>query len=226
MNELKSRGISDILIAVVDGLKGFPEAINAVFPLTVIQTCIVHLIRHSLEFVSWKDRKLVVLALKAIYRAKNAEAGLKALAEFETSFWGQRYPAIAQSWQRNLEHVLPFYAYPESVRSGVEASLTSQYTSEHFQNCRSRRHLLDEPLRQRLGQRRDGELLLVTEDRAYSAQNLSDADDARADVFDYIELKWPVLTTTFRHLNQMLAARNKSCWKSESKGRRIQPLVC
>ena len=116
MNELKNRGISDILIAVVDGLKGFPEAINAVFPLTVIQTCIVHLIRHSLEFVSWKDRKLVVPALKAIYRAKNAEAGLKALAEFETSFWGQRYPAIVQSWQRNWEHVVPFFAYPESVR--------------------------------------------------------------------------------------------------------------
>jgi len=116
MNELKNRGIGDILIAVVDGLKGFPEAINAVFPLTVIQTCIVHLIRHSLEFVSWKDRKLVVPALKAIYRAKNAEAGLKALAEFETSFWGQRYPAIAQSWQRNWEHVVPFFAYPESVR--------------------------------------------------------------------------------------------------------------
>ena len=116
MNELKNRGISDILIAVVDGLKGFPEAINAVFPLTVIQTCIVHLIRHSLEFVSWKDRKLVVPALKTIYRAKNAEAGLKALAEFETSFWGQRYPAIAQSWQRNWEHVVPFFAYPESVR--------------------------------------------------------------------------------------------------------------
>jgi len=76
----------------------------------------VHLIRHSLEFVSWKDRKLVVPALKAIYRAKNAEAGLKALAEFETSFWGQRYPAIAQSWQRNWEHVVPFFAYPESVR--------------------------------------------------------------------------------------------------------------
>ena len=116
MNELKSRGIGDILIAVVDGLKGFPEAINAVFPLTVIQTCIVHLIRHSLEFVSWKDRKLVVPALKAIYRAKTAESGLKALAEFEASFWGQRYPAIAQSWQRNWEHVVPFFAYPESVR--------------------------------------------------------------------------------------------------------------
>jgi hypothetical protein len=72
-----------------------------VLPLTVIQTSVVHLIRHS---------------LKAIYRAKNAEAGLKALVEFETSFWGQRYPAIAQSWQRNREHVVPFLAYPESMR--------------------------------------------------------------------------------------------------------------
>ncbi|MER8760633.1 IS256 family transposase, partial [Mesorhizobium sp. M0976] len=74
MNELKSRGVADVLIAVVDGLKGFPEAINAVFPQTVVQTCIVHLIRHSLEFVSWKDRKSVVPALRAIYRAKDAEA--------------------------------------------------------------------------------------------------------------------------------------------------------
>lgn len=71
MNELKSRGVADVLIAVVDGLKGFPEAINAVFPQTVVQTCIVHLIRHSLEFVSWKDRKSVVPALRAIYRAKS-----------------------------------------------------------------------------------------------------------------------------------------------------------
>src|SRR6201989_2401780 len=96
MSELKTRGIGDILIAVVDGLKGFPEAINAVFPQTVIQTCIVHLIRHSLDFVSWKDRKLVIPALKAIYRAKDAEAGLKALAEVETSFWVEIYPGIAQ----------------------------------------------------------------------------------------------------------------------------------
>ena len=72
--------------------------------------------------MSWKDRKLVVPALKAIYRAKNAKAGLKALAEFETSFWGQRYPAIAQSWQRNWEHVVPFFAYPESVRRIIYTS--------------------------------------------------------------------------------------------------------
>ncbi len=116
MNELKTRGVGDILIAVVDGLKGFPEAITAVFPDTVVQTCIVHLIRHSLTFVSWKDRKLVMPALRAIYRAKDAETGLKALEAFEASPWGQRYPAIAQSWRRNWQHVVPFFAFPEAVR--------------------------------------------------------------------------------------------------------------
>jgi putative transposase len=116
MNELKNRGVGDILIAIVDGLKGFPEAISAVFPQTVVQTCIVHLIRHSLEFVSWKDRKRVVPALRAIYRAKDAETGRKALDDFDAGLWGQRYPAIAQSWRRNWEHVVPFFAFPESVR--------------------------------------------------------------------------------------------------------------
>lgn len=116
MNELNNRGLGDILIAVVDGLKGFPEAITAIFPETVVQTCIVHLIRHSLEFVSWKDRKAVVPALRAIYRAKDAEAGMKALEAFEAGHWGQRYPAIALSWRRSWEHVMPFFAFPESVR--------------------------------------------------------------------------------------------------------------
>ena len=116
MNELKNRGIGDILIAVVDGLKGFPEAITAVFPQTVVQTCIVHLIRHSLDFVSWKDRKPAVAALRAIYRARDAEAGLKALEDFDAGPWGQRYPAIAQSWRRNWAQIVPFFAFPESVR--------------------------------------------------------------------------------------------------------------
>jgi putative transposase len=116
MNELKNRGVADVLIAVVDGLKGFPEAISAVFPQTIVQTCIVHLIRHSLAFVSWKDRKLVMPALRAIYRAKDAEAGNNALNEFDAGAWGQRYPAIAQSWRRNWQHVVPFFAFPESVR--------------------------------------------------------------------------------------------------------------
>ena len=116
MNELKNRGIGDILIAVVDGLKGFPEAITAVFPQTVVQTCIVHLIRHSLDFVPWKDRKPAVAALRAIYRARDAEAGLKALEDFDAGPWGQRYPAIAQSWRRNWSQIVPFFAFPESVR--------------------------------------------------------------------------------------------------------------
>jgi len=116
MNELKNRGIGDILIAVVDGLKGFPEAITAVFPQTVVQTCIVHLIRHSLDFVSWKDRKPAVAALRAIYRAQDAEAGLKALDDFDAGPWGRRYPAIAQSWRRNWSQIVPFFAFPESVR--------------------------------------------------------------------------------------------------------------
>lgn len=116
MNELKNRGIADVLVAVVDGLKGFPEAITAVFPQAIVQTCIVHLIRHSLDFVSWKDRKPVVPALKAIYRARDAEAGKQALDDFDAGPWGQRYPAIAQSWRRNWQHVVPFFAFPESVR--------------------------------------------------------------------------------------------------------------
>jgi putative transposase len=116
MNELKTRGVADILVAVVDGLKGFPDAITAVFPQTVVQTCIVHLIRNSLDFVSWKDRKLMVPALKAIYRATDAEAGRAALDDFEAGPWGMRYPAIVQSWRRNWHHVVPFFAFPESVR--------------------------------------------------------------------------------------------------------------
>ena len=116
MNELKNRGVSDVLIAVIDGLKGFPEAINAVFPQTIVQTCIVHLIRHSMDFASWKDRKILAGALKTIYRAKDADAARAALEAFDASSWGRKYPAIAQSWRRNWERVIPFFAFPEAVR--------------------------------------------------------------------------------------------------------------
>lgn len=116
MTELKNRGVSDILIAVVDGLKGFPEAISSIFPLTLVQTCIVHLIRYSMQFASWKERKALVAALKPIYRAEHATAALARLEEFESSTWGQRYPAIAQSWRRNWEQVIPFFAFSPEVR--------------------------------------------------------------------------------------------------------------
>src|ERR1700738_2489305 len=115
MNELKTRGVSDVLIAVVDGLKGFPEAIGVVFPLTTVQTCIIHLIRNSLAFVSWKDRKLIMPDLKAIYRAPTAEAALTELDAFEAK-WDKRYPAIGQAWRRAWEHVIPFFAFPPAIR--------------------------------------------------------------------------------------------------------------
>jgi len=116
MNELKSRGVEDILIAVIDGLKGFPEAIVAVFADATVQTCIVHLLRHSLDFVSYKDRKAVAAALKDVYRALDAVAGEKALAAFEAGPWGRKYPAIGESWRRAWSEVVPFYAFHPDVR--------------------------------------------------------------------------------------------------------------
>jgi len=116
MNELKNRGVDDIMLAVVDGLKGFPDAITAVFPDATVQTCIVHLLRNSMDFVSWKDRKPLATALKAIYKAVDAKAAEDALTAFEAREWGQRYPAISQSWRRAWAEVIPFFAFPEEVR--------------------------------------------------------------------------------------------------------------
>jgi putative transposase len=115
MNELKNRGVDDLLIAVVDGLKGFPDAITAVFPEATVQTCIVHLLRNSLDFVSYKDRKAVAAALKDIYRAMDAAAEA-ALGAFETSEWGLKYPAIGMAWRRVWNEVIPFFAFPKDVR--------------------------------------------------------------------------------------------------------------
>jgi putative transposase len=104
------------LIAVVDGLKGFPEAISAVFPRTQVQACVVHLIRNSLDFVSYKDRKAVAAAPKEVYRARTAEAGQAALDAFDEGSWGRKYPVIAQSWRRHWTEVIPFYSFPADVR--------------------------------------------------------------------------------------------------------------
>jgi putative transposase len=119
MTEIKSRGVNDILIAIVDGLKGFPEAINAVFAETQIQTCIVHLIRNSLDFCSWKDRKPVAQELKTIYRAEDAQAAAAALQEFEDGPWGKKFAAITAMWRRHWAHVIPFFAYPPEVRKMI-----------------------------------------------------------------------------------------------------------
>jgi putative transposase len=116
MNELKNRGVEDVLIAVVDGLKGFPDAITAVFPDATVQTCIIHLLRQSLALVAYKDRKAVAAALKEVYRAVDATAGEAALAAFEEGPWGRKYPAIGPSWRRAWGEVVPFYAFPAEVR--------------------------------------------------------------------------------------------------------------
>jgi putative transposase len=115
LTELRNRGVKDIFIACVDGLKGFPQAIESVFPQAQVQLCIVHLVRASLNYVSWKDRKLVARDLKTMYRAATVEEAERELAEFATR-WNGRYPTIAALWQRNWERVIPFFAFPAEIR--------------------------------------------------------------------------------------------------------------
>jgi len=115
-NDLKTRGVADILIAVTDGLKGMPEALGAVYPATTLQTCIVHLIRNSLDFASWKDRKLLAAAIKPIYTATSAEAAQAELDAFEQGPWGQKFPTVVAAWRRAWDRVIPFFAFPPAVR--------------------------------------------------------------------------------------------------------------
>lgn len=116
MTELKNRGVGDILIAVVDGLRGFPEAIESVFPEAEVQTCIVHLIRYSMQFASWKERKLIAQGLRPIYQADSAETAAQRLEAFDAGEWGTKYPAIGQAWRRKWEQVIPFFAFAPAVR--------------------------------------------------------------------------------------------------------------
>ena len=114
MTELKNRGLRDVYIVCTDGLKGFPQAIEAVFPKTQVQTCIVHLIRASLNYVSWKERKAVAADLKPIYRAATAEAAAQALEEFREKW--PKHQVVADVWQRSWERVIPFFQFPEEIR--------------------------------------------------------------------------------------------------------------
>ena len=116
-NDLKNRGLHDVLIAVVDGLRGFPEAIEAVYPQAQIQTCIVHLIRNSTTLASWKDRKQLAAALKPVYQAANAELAALALEDFAGGPWGTKFPTVAAMWRRQWPQVVPFFAYPPEVRT-------------------------------------------------------------------------------------------------------------
>jgi putative transposase len=118
VTELKNRGVEDILIACVDGLKGFPEAIGTVYPNTQVQLCIVHMIRNSLAFVSYKDRKALVKDLKTIYQANTAKDAEAALAAFESTWKGQ-YPTIGKTWRDRWVNVIPFFGYPKDIRKAI-----------------------------------------------------------------------------------------------------------
>ncbi len=122
MNELKARGVQDVLIAVVDGLKGFPEAIEAVFPDAVVQTCIVHLMRHSLAHAAWKERRELAAAIRPIHQAPTAEAAEAALDDFEAGPWNGKYPAIAGSWRAAWDRVVPFFAFSAAIRRAVHTT--------------------------------------------------------------------------------------------------------
>jgi transposase-like protein len=115
-NDLRTRGCEDILIAVTDGLKGMAEALEVAYPATTLQTCLVHLIRNSLELAAWRDRKPLAAALRRIYTAPTADAASAALDAFATGPWGQRFPTIVKMWRQAWTHVIPFFAFPSEVR--------------------------------------------------------------------------------------------------------------
>jgi putative transposase len=123
LNDLRRRGVQDVLISCVDGLKGFPEAIEATFPQAWVQTCVVHLIRASLRYVSYRDLKKVASALRPIYSAPNADQALSELERFDAE-WGQRYPATVRAWRDAWEHMIPFLALPEELRRAVYTTNT------------------------------------------------------------------------------------------------------
>jgi len=118
VTELKNRGVKEIFIACVDGLKGFPEAIEALFPQTQIQLCIVHMVRHSLNYVSWKQRKEVAADLKTIYHAPTVEMAEKNLEAFAAK-WDASHPTIARSWRNNWERIIPLFSYPKDIRKAI-----------------------------------------------------------------------------------------------------------
>jgi putative transposase len=126
-NDLKTRGVNDILIAVTDGLKGMPEALAAVFPATTLQTCIVHLMRNSLDYASWKDRRGLAAAIRPIYTAASAEAAQAELDVFTDGEWGRRFPTVSASWRSAWDRVIPFFAFPPAIRKII-------YTTNSIEN--------------------------------------------------------------------------------------------
>lgn len=145
IGELKRRGVEDVSIAIVDGLKGLVEAIGAVFPRAIVQTDIVHLIRESLDFPQWSDRTSVAAALRAIHQADNAGAALAALDSFAAGPWGAKYPIIAQNWRRNWSKLIPFFALPDAVRRVVCSRQAIEALSEKLRRAvRARGYFLSD----------------------------------------------------------------------------------
>jgi putative transposase len=144
LNDLRRRGVADVLIACVDGLKGFPEAIEATFPKAWVQTCIVHLIRASLRYVNYRDKKKVATALRPIYTAPNADDALAELDAFEAE-WGARYPAAVQAWRASWENVIPFLALPDELRRAVYTTNTIEGLHRQVRKAiKTRGHFPDE----------------------------------------------------------------------------------
>ncbi len=144
LNDLHQRGVQDVLIACVDGLTGFPDAIEAVFPRAWVQTCIVHLIRSSMRYVSYQDRRTVAAALKPIYRAANADQALIELERFDEA-WSHRYPMIADAWRLRWQHIVPFLALPEDLRHIVYTTNTIEAMHRHIRKAiKTRGHFPDE----------------------------------------------------------------------------------
>jgi putative transposase len=144
LNDLRRRGVEDVLISCVDGLNGFPEAIEATFPKAWVQTCIVHLIRTSLRYVNYRDKKKVATALRPIYTAVNADAALDELDRFEAE-WGERYPAAVRAWRTSWEHVTPFLALPADLRRAVYTTNTIEGLHRQVRKAiKTRGHFPDE----------------------------------------------------------------------------------
>jgi putative transposase len=144
LNDLHRRGVEDILICCVDGLGGFPEAIEAVFPQAWVQTCIVHQLRASLRYVNYRDRKTVAAALRPIYTAANADDALAELERFDRE-WGGPYPMIAKQWRANWEHIIPFLSLPEALRQAVYTTNTIEALHRQIRKAiKTRGHFPDE----------------------------------------------------------------------------------
>jgi putative transposase len=144
LNDLHHRGVQDVLVACVDGLTGFPEAIEAVFPQAWVQTCIVHQIRASMRYVTYQDRKRVAADLKPVYRAVNADAAAHALEAFDDS-WHNKYPMIAESWRARWEHIVPFLALPADLRRAVYTTNSIENLNRQIRkSIKTRGHFPDE----------------------------------------------------------------------------------